>query len=1182
MHFSEGFELNSHLVERWGQQPPKFKSLAFHQPVRASVPANQAIRNYVFSSQSPVNAASWLSRREIPTSAELLGTPGGDSVGDQGTPLRFNRIRGPWQSKEEYLSTHYELLREDAVGPLRIAVDKVRNKPSMNDGDDVCIYENTYIIGATFSNKGPAFRVQFSLQRAGKKINWAQSKRLKQGTMVALTPVKDMFKTQCIVATVAARPLLGLEQNPAEVDLFFAVPEEIEFDPQQEWVMVESRAGYFEAYRHTLLALQKIMRDDLPFTEHLLNVRTAVDAPSYLKRQPLTDLSSIFAANDLDEHFENVDLLRDSPTSPQTELDRSQLAALRQILTKELAVVQGPPGTGKTHVSVVALKALLQNTTEEDPPIIISAHTNHALDQLLRHVAEFEPNFIRLGGRTLDQDLIKKRTLYEVRRSTTVPALTGGLRGSGQSKLKRSKETLISLLGPLLNQKEPMPAVLFFEIGLISEAQYKSLEEGASDWVRPIYEDQPAGAMATWLGDGLAIYNRTFQRDNLPFEYEEVDLEFEQLKELEAETKGATDDEDLETLKGSYVCFTDHFLGRRRPGVTVSKLSKALETQDMWNIPESIRGAVYSSLHQRAKEAIRAAVREEAVSYMKAVLEIKIGSWEQDAVHLQKAKVIGMTTTGLSKNRALLASLEPRIVLIEEAAETLEAPVTAACMESVEHLILVGDHKQLRGNCATRRLEGKPYHLAVSMFERLVDNHIEFSTLTRQRRMIPEIRRILAPIYEVYHDHPSVIEQEPVQGMGGVNSYFFSHNWYESKDQLMSTYNQKEADMIVGFFNYLVLNGVKTKSITILTFYNGQRKLILKGLRNHPSLEGNYFNVVTVDSYQGEENDIVLLSLVRSNAKGNIGFLEIKNRVCVALSRAKRGFYIFGNGEKLCQADLSKLWFKVLKIMASKPRRIGYALPIECQTHGRRNWLQDPLEWSKVNYGGCEMDCTEPLACGHLCPLTCHPFSHKAVKCHYPCERVLKCEHRCLKMCFETCRCICTDSHENTAPSALNSPPEGLSRGFKLPPNPVASSPSKPVPQPRGKNAWSSNNTSPERRAGGAESWTAYASGGVVESDALLQAEAKRASAHERQRNLDEYNMRTVRNPPVAAESSLLIDFGSSEPTPTPTPTRVFSDGNGGFRAKWKGTYTVGVENVAGGQTRTDSAPVPPPFNLLD
>jgi hypothetical protein len=50
--------------------------------------------------------------------------------------------------------------------------------------------------------------------------------------------------------------------------------------------------------------------------------------------------------------------------------------------------------------------------------------------------------------------------------------------------------------------------------------------------------------------------------------------------------------------------------------------------------------------------------------------------------------------------------------------------------------------------------------------------------------------------------------------------------------------------------------------------------------------------VTVVDNYQGEENDIVLLSLVRSNEDGKIGFLSIENRVCVALSRAKFNRYL--------------------------------------------------------------------------------------------------------------------------------------------------------------------------------------------------------------------------------------------------------------------------------------------------
>lgn len=115
-----------------------------------------------------------------------------------------------------------------------------------------------YLIGYTFSPLGPAARVVFSTVRAGKRILWDQSKRLIPGTLVALSPVQDQFAQKCTIAVVAARPLTGVHANPPEVDLFFATPDDMEIDPLQEWLMVEARAGYFEAYRHTLVGLQRV------------------------------------------------------------------------------------------------------------------------------------------------------------------------------------------------------------------------------------------------------------------------------------------------------------------------------------------------------------------------------------------------------------------------------------------------------------------------------------------------------------------------------------------------------------------------------------------------------------------------------------------------------------------------------------------------------------------------------------------------------------------------------------------------------------------------------------------------------------------------------------------------------------------------------------------------------------
>ena len=70
-----------------------------------------------------------------------------------------------------------------------------------------------------------------------------------------------MFTSVCRIAIVAARPLAGLHQNPPEIDLFFGGPDELEIDPQQEWVMVESRNGFYEGSRHTLNGLQMLSKE---------------------------------------------------------------------------------------------------------------------------------------------------------------------------------------------------------------------------------------------------------------------------------------------------------------------------------------------------------------------------------------------------------------------------------------------------------------------------------------------------------------------------------------------------------------------------------------------------------------------------------------------------------------------------------------------------------------------------------------------------------------------------------------------------------------------------------------------------------------------------------------------------------------------------------------------------------
>ncbi|KAL8738285.1 MAG: hypothetical protein Q9181_000920 [Wetmoreana brouardii] len=889
----------------------------YHDFAKESGPApklNTRIRDYVKGTPVSNAGPTFIREREIPTPDEI-SIPKNDEEAE----VPVNQVVGPWASKEKYLSDHYALLREDGVTPLRNVVSELKAEPHILEKDSVenaCIYEKVFIVGLTFAQSGVAAKVTFSLRRAEKKIHWEQSKRLQQGTLVALTPVSDMFAKVCKVAIVAARPLSGLQSNPPQIDIFFGSPEELEIDPQQEWLMVESARGYFEAYRHTLKCLQEMAKEAFPLAEYIVGVEREIRPPWYLQKQPVKDLSSLFHGTG--EKYAQVDILDGQwPNDPTSELDASQVAALRRILAKELAIVQGPPGTGKTHVSVVALKVLLANKRHGDPPIIVAAHTNHALDQLLRHIAPLEPEFIRLGGMSLDEEIIRPRMLFEIKQATKLSVIPGGMKGPAFTNMRKLVKEMQALLKPL-TEGRPFNEEVLRAYGILTDGQCKCLLEGAANWVDTTMPDSEVSAISKWASEELIQANSRTMPDDFGFEYEEIYLEYEQLNELEAEGK-LNGDDDFEALKGEQVTFDEPWTGRQRMDDQSSdNFESVLTTTDLWRVPTESRGLLYRCMQRRVKHAMLDKLRRLAKEYERHAVDLKIGKWEVDTNYLQATKIIGCTTTGLSKYRGLLNSLQPKIVLIEEAAETLEAYVAAACFESIEHLVLVGDHQQLRGHCNEQELEGYPWFLDVSMFERLVRNQVGFTQLTRQRRMHPEIRRGLMPIYPRLEDHPSVHSRVPVPGMGGTNTFFFSHTWPEDSDDLMSKVNRTEAIMVVGFFNYLIHNGMTPKEITVLTFYNGQRKLILSGLRSHPNLQGEKFRVVTVDSYQGEENCVVLLSLVRSNQHNNIGFLSAANRVCVALSRAQRGFYIFGNARMLCKASL--LWFEVVKAMRLRTR----------------------------------------------------------------------------------------------------------------------------------------------------------------------------------------------------------------------------------------------------------------------
>lgn len=94
----------------------------------------------------------------------------------------------------------------------------------------------------------------------------------------------------------------------------------------------------------------------------------------------------------------------------------------------------------------------------------------------------------------------------------------------------------------------------------------------------------------------------------------------------------------------------------------------------------------------------------------------------------------------------------------------------------------------------------------------------------------------------------------------------------------------------------------------------------------------NRVRLATVDNFQGEESMVVILSLVRNQPKGRIGFLKLPNRINVMLSRAMHGMYVLGHAASLSRDRTSRMWPEVLRMLEDEGA-VGQALPLRCPNH---------------------------------------------------------------------------------------------------------------------------------------------------------------------------------------------------------------------------------------------------------
>uniref|UniRef100_A0A3B1IVS0 RNA helicase aquarius n=1 Tax=Astyanax mexicanus TaxID=7994 RepID=A0A3B1IVS0_ASTMX len=276
---------------------------------------------------------------------------------------------------------------------------------------------------------------------------------------------------------------------------------------------------------------------------------------------------------------------------------------------------------------------------------------------------------------------------------------------------------------------------------------------------------------------------------------------------------------------------------------------------------------------------------------------------------VKEAKIIAMTCTHAALKRHDLVELGFKYdnILMEEAAQILEIETFIPLLlqnpedgySRLKRWIMIGDHHQLPPVIKNMAFQ-KYSNMEQSLFTRFVRLGVPTVDLDAQGRARASLCNLYNWRYKQLGNLPHVQRQTEFQAPNPGLAYDFQlinvedfNGVGESEPNPYFYQNLAEAEYSVALFMYMRLLGYPAERISILTTYNGQKHLIRDVINqrcaNNPFF-GQPSKVTTVDRFQGQQNDYIILSLVRTKA---VGHLRDVRRLVVAMSRARLGLYIF-------------------------------------------------------------------------------------------------------------------------------------------------------------------------------------------------------------------------------------------------------------------------------------------------
>lgn len=325
---------------------------------------------------------------------------------------------------------------------------------------------------------------------------------------------------------------------------------------------------------------------------------------------------------------------------------------------------------------------------------------------------------------------------------------------------------------------------------------------------------------------------------------------------------------------------------------------------ELWSVRKAIRETQSNMRKKSHSEKDTARNRLSRLRFRATELEVKI-----DAELFDEARIVACTLVG-SANR-VLTNRRFSTLFIDEAAQALEAACWIA-IEKADRVVLAGDHHQLPPTI--KCIEAARGGLDQTLMQKVIANKPETVSLLKiQYRMNDDIMRF--PSRWFYNNE---LQSAPDVKYRGILEYDTPVVWYNTadcdfeEDQLsdsMSRMNRQEAGLLVeqlqAYIEKISKERVLDESIDfgLISPYKSQVQYIRGLIKRNAFFKPfrKLITVHTVDGFQGQERDVILISLVRANDKGQIGFLNDLRRMNVAITRARMKLIIIGDASTLAR-----------------------------------------------------------------------------------------------------------------------------------------------------------------------------------------------------------------------------------------------------------------------------------------